>query len=140
VVKRTRAAEKQRKSSAPVLRFRIIGIAVMVVCAAILLPLFSVWKQVYLRETSIRKEILSDSLSHCQEELTRLTLVEQKLSSVDRIEKIAREKLGLDYAHSEQIEIISLAEVKPRFSFAELPLVMTLKKSIKGNGADDADR
>lgn len=90
----------------PVLKLRYLVIGIMVVAGAIAGPLLSVRKQVYLRDLAIRRETLGDSLAVCRREAMALSAEARSLSSPQRVEQIARERLNMDYPTSNQIVIV----------------------------------
>ena len=107
-VSRTVAREGVRKeSTAALVRFRHIVVAALVLSVAVLGPLFTVWKQVYMREICIRREILGDSLAVLEGDLVRLARSSKQLGQIERIERIARSRLGLVYPSSGQIVIVT---------------------------------
>ncbi len=81
------------------------------------LPLLTVWKQVYITTASVRTERLTDSLSVLNGRLARLRLAAEELAATERIEKIARERLALDYPDSREI-IVMKQKKKPLRPFA----------------------
>jgi cell division protein FtsL len=100
----------------PVLKLRFVVIGSLVVMAAIAGPLLMIRKQVYVRNLAIRREQLADSLSVYSREAARLTIVAKQLSSPQRLEQIARDKLGMEYPSSAQITIVQpRAPSKARF-------------------------
>ena len=93
-------------ASAPVLRLRQLVTGILCVVILIIWPMFMVWKQIYIRNISIRESALSDSLIVLSKETATLRLYNEKLFSTQRIESIARKAIGLDYPTSEQIVVI----------------------------------
>jgi cell division protein FtsL len=103
--------QKQRQGSkttgsAPVLKLRqlLAGIACVIILIA--WPMFMVWKQIYIRNISMRESSLADSLSGLSKEAATLRLYNEKLSGIQRIEAIARGSLSLEYPTSAQIVVI----------------------------------
>ena len=90
----------------PVVRLRVLLNAIALVSLASVGPLFTVWKQVYTRSASIRREALADSLAACNREILTLRLAAANLASTRRIENIARTSLGLDYPSSDRIVVL----------------------------------
>ena len=90
----------------PVFKFRQLIVAVFCVGLLILIPMFMVWKQVYITNVSRRESVLSDSLSVLSKEIVALRLYNEHLSSTQRIESIARLNIGLDYPASQQIVVV----------------------------------
>ena len=91
---------------APVIKLRHVGAGVLVVATAITGPLLVVRKQVYLRDLAIRREQLSDTLAVNRRETASLAVEARQLSSLRRIETIARDQLNMDYPKSDQIKIV----------------------------------
>jgi cell division protein FtsL len=118
------------KAQAPLLRVRhLVGIAVAITLM-VAVPLGIVWKQVYITQTSVRHDRLSDSLAILGKQMAQLRLNVEKLSSTSRIESIAREGLGLDYPTANQIVIIKQRQNKPQSSAAEGNYIAILRRSI----------
>jgi cell division protein FtsL len=101
---------KQRKNStsSPIFRLRSMILGIAIVSALITGPLLMVWKQVYITSTSLKLEKMSDSLAVYTKNIARLNLRAQRLSSNERIERIARSSLELDYPVSDQIVIVEV--------------------------------
>ncbi len=91
---------------APVLRLRMVGGGVLLVALAIAGPLLTVRRQVYMRNLAIRREQLTDSLQACTAEIGPLMLRARALASAQRVERIARDDLAMDYPSPDQIVII----------------------------------
>lgn len=112
-----RGKNKRMSSShkpAAVLRLRhAVGI-VVVLAAAVLVPLAVVWKQVYVTGASMEQRELSDSLAVLRRESERLRLAAEGLSEVGRIERIARERLGLEYPKADRIVIMGSSARRTR--------------------------
>ena len=118
------------KAQAPLLRVRhLAGIAVAITLM-VAAPLGIVWKQVYITQTSVRKDRLSDSLLILGKQATQLRLYVEKLSSTPRIESIARQSLGLEYPTANQIVIIKQPQNRPQPSAAEGNYIAILRRSI----------
>jgi cell division protein FtsL len=71
-------------------------------------PLLMVWKQVHITSSSMRIEKMTDSLSVLTKEIATLQLRCERLSSQERIESIAKTKLGLDHPSADRIVIITV--------------------------------
>ncbi len=93
-------------SQAPVLKLRQLIIGVVCVVLFISLPMFMVWKQIYITNVSVRQSALADSLIVLSREAAGLRLYNERLANVQRIETIAKGALGLDYPTSEQIVLV----------------------------------
>lgn len=111
-------------------RLRYIAAAVGCIAVLILAPLFTVWKQVYIRDKSLRKQVLTDSLNVCSREVARLEILVERLASTERIERIARDTLNMEYPSSERIVIVQPAQEPDRPSvFAQLRFMAILRRS-----------
>ena len=73
-------------------------------------PLLLVWKQVCINSLSLKMEYTNDTLAICNKKIDSLRLKCEYLSSNERIERIARSSLGLDYPTPEQIVIVRVGE------------------------------
>lgn len=71
-------------------------------------PLALVWKQVHISSTSLRMDENRKLLDSLQKEMTTLRFASNKLSSTERIERIARNSLGLEYPATSQIYVIHI--------------------------------
>jgi cell division protein FtsL len=92
---------------------RFILAAALLVGLLVLFPLFTVWKQVYITDTSRRLTARADSLATLTREVARLSVQVEELGTTQRIETIARRHLNMDYPGSDRIVIIDPEEVKP---------------------------
>jgi cell division protein FtsL len=118
------------KGQAPLLRVRhLAGIAVAITFM-VAAPLGIVWKQVYITQTSMRQDRLSDSLIILGKQAAQLRLGVEKLSSTSRIESFARQNLGLEYPTANQIVIIKQRQNQPQPSAAEGNYIAILRRSI----------
>jgi len=127
---------KQRNNSnmSPIFRLRSMILGIAIVSALIAGPLLMVWKQVYITSTSLKLEKMSDSLTVYTKEITRLNLKVQRLSSNERIERIARSSLGLDYPVSDQIVIVEVPHSRmEKLCGWSQELVTFIKKSLWGD-------
>jgi hypothetical protein len=71
-------------------------------------PLLLVWKQAYIRGSSVRLEAMTDTLSLLDREIAHLRLKSERLSSVERIEAFAQTSLGLEYPSSDRLVIVPI--------------------------------
>jgi cell division protein FtsL len=127
MIKRNKGNDKAR---APLLRVRhLAGIAVAITLM-VAIPLGIVWKQVYITQTSVRHDRLSDSLAILGKQMAQLRLNVEKLSSTSRIESLARECLGLEYPTANQIVIIKQRQNRPQPSAGEGSYIAILRRSI----------
>ena len=102
-----------------------------VIALLIVLPLFAVWRQVYITSSSIAQEQLADSVAVLNQKVTQLRMSAEHLAGNERIERIARESLNLEYAVSEQIVIVR-PPVQPRQSImAGWGFLAVLRRSLE---------
>jgi cell division protein FtsL len=92
----------------------MVGAGVLLVSLAIAGPLLTVRRQVYMRNLAIRCEQLTDSLQVSTSEIGPLLLRARALASAQRVERIAREKLNMDYPGPEQIVIVESRPARSR--------------------------
>ena len=124
---------KTRTSSKPIIRFRSMLLGVTTVALLISVPLLLVWKQVSITSSSMRIDKMNDSLATLSHEIAMLRLKCERLSAQERIERIARTKLGLDYPAAERIVIIKLpGEGDGRRVEWPHELAAFLKRSLRG--------
>jgi hypothetical protein len=93
----------------PILKFRVLFGAVIVVMLLIAGPLMMVWKQVYINSSSLKLEKMADTLAILQRESAALEIKAEQLSNPMRIEKFAETVLHLEYPSSDRIEIVRFA-------------------------------
>lgn len=125
---------KEKKESSPVIRVRLLGIGVMFLIALISGPLLAVWKQVYINNTSIQMNVLTDTISIKHKEIATLKFSCELYSSTERIEKIAKNSLNLEYPVSSQIVIVRMDKKKPnRIGRTSRDILAYLRKSITGD-------
>jgi cell division protein FtsL len=111
---RTGKPSKGKKETRPVVRLRTLVIWSVLIGLFVACPLFAVWKQVCVRNLSIRKTALADSLTISNREIARLGLIAEKYSATPRIETVARERLGLEYPTADQIVVIRPVHEEPK--------------------------
>ena len=92
----------------PLVRLRQLIMVIAGIAAIFSIPLLLVWKQTYIRGSSVRLEAMADTLSAFDKELSFLRLKSERLSNTERIESFARVSLGLDYPSSDRMVIVSL--------------------------------
>lgn len=120
--------------SAPIFRFRSMLLGIGLLAVLISGPLLLVWKQVYINSVSMKMELKSDTLATCAKEIAALRLEYEHLSSNERIERIARSSLGLDYPTSDQIVIVNVTDSrKPAAGGWPQELLAFLRRSILGD-------
>lgn len=108
---RRHAAFKRTRHAAPiVVRLRFMATGLMTVLLCIAGPLLLVWKQAYIASSSMRIEAMTDTLSALNREIATLQFLRDRLSSNERIERVARAMLRLDYPSSDRIMIIPVSE------------------------------
>jgi cell division protein FtsL len=119
----------------PLLRLRHLAGMVVLVALMVAFPLGIVWKQVYITQTSVRQNRLSDSLAALNKQAAQLRLFVEKLSGTSRIESIARQCLGLDYPTASQIVIMKQSPEKTVTPVAGNSYIAILRRSIaRGKG------
>jgi cell division protein FtsL len=107
---------------------------VAVIIALISGPLLAVWKQDSINTTSIALSDKADTLSLLQKEIATLQFTYERYASTERIEKIAHEKLNLEYPLSSQIVIIRLEKQdNPKFANVPKEFLVYLRKTIAGD-------
>jgi cell division protein FtsL len=113
------------------------GLMTVLLCIAG--PLLLVWKQAYIASTSMRIEAMTDTLSALNREIATLQFLRDRLSSNERIERVARAMLKLDYPSSDRIMIIPVGEKSgnrgSRFSRGLAGGVDELVALVQGQGA-----
>lgn len=127
--------KKNKKKAAPkrLGPARFILAAALTVALLVLFPLFTVWKQVYITNTSRHLTAQADSLAVLTRRTARLSLQVEKLSSTQRIETIARQHLDMDYPGSDRIVIVAPEDAKPKQKTATMrnEFLAVLYKSLK---------
>ncbi|HEX7510971.1 MAG TPA: cell division protein FtsL [Chitinivibrionales bacterium] len=93
-------------SKTPLLRVRHLAVIAVGVALLIAGPLMMVWKQVYITQLSMRRSAVADSASVLAKHAAQLRLSIDRLSASDRIESIARQRLGLEYPAAAKIVIV----------------------------------
>jgi cell division protein FtsL len=102
-----RNSSKQTRS-APLVRVRFMAVVSAAVTIGLAGPLALVWKQAYIASASVRLEEMADTVSALNRRIATLQLLRDRLSSNERIERVARTLLGLDYPSSDRIAIITV--------------------------------
>jgi cell division protein FtsL len=113
--KSRRAARKHSEPKQRPLPVRYVLVAAAVVGLLVTFPLLAVRKEVYITNSSLNQESLADSVAVLSRRATRLRMTAESLASNERIERIARQSLGLEYPASQQIVIVRQT-VRPRKS------------------------
>lgn len=106
-------------------------IAVLLVLGiAVVLPLLVVWKQAFITGLSMRRDQLVDSLTVLQHEAVQLDAMARRLAGTGRIERIARESLGLDYPRSKKIVVVHPEQSPPQHAGLNSPFWALLCRSL----------
>jgi hypothetical protein len=92
----------------PLVRVRHMVIIIGGIAALLIGPLLLVWKQAYIRGSSVRLEAMADTLSFLDREISVLRFKSEKLSSTERIETFARVSLDLEYPSSDRMVVVSI--------------------------------
>lgn len=126
--------KRNNTGTSPIFRLRSMVLGVAIVSALITGPLLMVWKQVYITSTSLKLEQMNDSLSVYAKEIAQLQLKAERLSANERIERIARTSLGLEYPVSGQIVIVKIPESRmAKIGGWSQDLLAFIKKSFLGD-------
>lgn len=111
--------------------FRYVVMAAFLIGLIVMVPMVMVWKQVYITALSRRFDELRDSTAVLQKEIAVLNMSIEQLSRTERLEKIARESLGLEYPSSKQIIVVRSNDKRPgKNSFLDSHLWMVVRKSL----------
>lgn len=129
-----RKKTKKNTGTIPIFRLRSMVLGIAIVSALITGPLLMVWKQVYITSTSLKIDHMNDSLNVYAKKITRLRLKAERLSATERIERIARTSLGLEYPVSEQIVIVKIPDNRmAKIGGWSQELLAFIKKSLLGD-------
>lgn len=109
--------------------FNLIGV-ILIFVLIVAFPLITVWKQAYITNSSMRQEVLADSIAVLKQEAALLKMEVEHLSSIERIECIAMEELGLKYPKSSNIIIIKNEKNSKDRYFLRWNFFTMLKKSL----------
>jgi cell division protein FtsL len=101
-----RNALRQTARPAPLVRVRFMAVVMALVTLGIAGPLLLVSKQAYIASVSMRCEKMADTLSVLTSEISALRFRCNFLSSNERIERVARTVLRLDYPSSDRMVIV----------------------------------
>lgn len=104
----TMKKREKKTQNTPLVRVRPMLLWITLVIIMISGPLALVWKQVHISSTSLRMDENRKLLDSLQKEMTTLRFASNKLSSTERIERIARNSLGLEYPATSQIYVIHI--------------------------------
>jgi cell division protein FtsL len=104
--------EKKQGEWSPLVRLRQMVIVITGIAALFTVPLLLVWKQTYIRSSSVRLEAMADTLSILDREMSSLRLKSERLSRIERIEGFARGSLDLEYPSSDRLVIVSAGNKK----------------------------
>jgi len=108
----------KQKRHAPLVRVRFMAVVLAVITLGIAGPLLLVWKQAYIANTSMRIETMNDTVSALNKKIATLQLLRDRLSSNERIERVARVRLGLEYPSSDRIVIIPVCSAREKRGLA----------------------
>jgi cell division protein FtsL len=125
----------KQKRTGPVVRVRLMAVVLAAVTLGIAGPLALVWKQAYIASTSLRIEAMTDTLSALNRQIATLQLLRDRLSGNERIERVARTLLGLEYPSSDRIVIIPVRRNRDKRGLAagiEGLLAIVQNQSTKG--------
>jgi cell division protein FtsL len=101
-------SEKKPIDRSPLVRVRQMMMVIAGITTLLTGPLLLVWKQTYIRGSSVRLEATADTLSMLDKEISLLQLKSERLSSTERIETFARATLELEYPSSDRMVMVSL--------------------------------
>lgn len=104
--------------------------AAFFVGAAVIIPLSLVWKEVVVTKVSAKHDALMDSVSVLTKEMTALKMLSSRLSSIERIESVAKKQLGLDYPSADQLVILPPQKSITEPFYKKMPLWAVLRKSL----------
>jgi cell division protein FtsL len=113
-----RKSTLKRKRTAPLVRVRFMAVVLAVITLGIAGPLLLVWKQAYIASASMRIETMNDTVSALNRKIATLQLLRDRLSSNERIERVARARLGLEYPSSDRIVIIPVGRTEEKRGLA----------------------
>ena len=124
---------KKKKKGGPIFRLRTLLMWIGMIAVLIAGPLLLVWKQVYITSTSMHIDKMTRELANLSKETTELRLRCERLAANDRIERIARTSLDLDYPSSSQIVVIRVPQ-RNRLQQMQWPreLAAFIKRSLFG--------
>jgi cell division protein FtsL len=119
----------------PIVRLRFMAAGLVAVTLCIAGPLLLVWKQAYIASASMRIEAMADTISALNRQIATLQLLRDRLSSNERIERVARAVLRLEYPSSDRIVIIPVSNKGEKRGLAagvEDLLAIMQGQSVKG--------
>jgi cell division protein FtsL len=126
---------RKQTGSTPIVKLRFMATGLVVVTLCIAGPLLLVWKQAYIASTSMRIEAMTDTVSALNRQIATLQLLRDRLSSNDRIERVARSVLRLDYPSSDRIVIVPVTAASGKRGLAagvDNLLAIVQGQSVKG--------
>ncbi|HEX2955552.1 MAG TPA: cell division protein FtsL [Chitinispirillaceae bacterium] len=126
--------KREKKSqNGPLLRVRPMLLWITLILLMISGPLLLVWKQVYISSASLEMDAKRKSLIAFQKEIATLRLSSNRLSATERIERIARDNLGLEYPATSQIYVIHIPREQKSYVFSKTQdIVAFFRKVISG--------
>ncbi|MCX7726006.1 MAG: cell division protein FtsL [Chitinispirillaceae bacterium] len=124
-----------KKRTPIVIKFSFILKMAGMIAIFVSLPLSIVYKEQYITKKSLQISKQYDSLTIETKNIEKLRLVCERLASKERIERIAKKSLGLEYPSTEQIVIVKIPAEKEEGSKEgnwrwRNELVFFLKRSI----------
>jgi cell division protein FtsL len=126
-----KSSTRHRPRQSPPLPARYVLAALILVGLAVAFPMFTVWKQVYITNSSLLQERLADSVAVLSQKTTRLRMDVEQLTRNERIERVAREALGLDYPASGQLVIVRPPERPRRRIVSNWGFLAVLRRSLR---------
>jgi cell division protein FtsL len=124
---------EKKTQNAPLVRVRPMLLWITLVIIMISGPLALVWKQVHISSTSVRMDANRKTLDSLQKEITALRFTSNKLSSTERIERIARKSLDLEYPATSQVYVINIpSDQKGTMLSRTQDIVAFIRKVISG--------
>lgn len=94
-----------RKTGSIAVRSRVF--AALLFFFAVSVAVFYVWERIAAVELTMRIQKLKDELLKVENETKRLEMKKSILSARGRIERIAREKIGMRYPRSKDIVVVT---------------------------------
>jgi cell division protein FtsL len=110
-------------------RYMVFG--VLIVAVLISFPLFLVWRQAFITTSAVHQEKLADSLTTLNRQVLQLRGDVERFAAAERIERIARETLHLEYPVSQQIVIVRPDSRPQRAAIGSWHFFTVLRKSLE---------
>lgn len=109
-----------------------MAVVVFLLLCAIAWPLLLVWKQSYINNVSLKLEYMADTVATVNGQVASLKLECERLSANARIERIARENLGLEYPSSKQIVIVEVERRKTPILYSPAEWLDQIRRAVRG--------